>query len=139
MRKKLIGSIVVFVTLSLCDFLIHGIIMDSAYKETVSLWRPDMESKMWIFNVITLIGSVIFTFIFSKGYEAKGVFEGARFGFIVGIWLSLGMAYGTYGMIALPYKMALQWFLYGVLEYMIAGIALALVYDKVKETAPSEG
>jgi hypothetical protein len=77
-----------------------------------------------------MIGSFFFSFIFSKGYEGKGIAEGARYGLYIGIWMSVGMAYGTYGMVALPYFMALQWFLYGVVEYVVCGIILALVFGK---------
>jgi hypothetical protein len=38
------------------------------------------------------------------------------------------MAYGTYAMIEIPYSLALQWFIYGIIEYMIAGAVLAMVY-----------
>ena len=49
MKKVLIGFAAVFVATSAMDFLIHGVLLDSAYKATQSIWRPDMESKMWIF------------------------------------------------------------------------------------------
>jgi len=136
MKKVLIGSAAVFVAMSIMDYLIHGVLLAPAYQATANLWRPDMQSLMWIFTVITLIGSFFFSFIFSKGYEGNGVAEGARYGLYIGIWMSLGMAYGTYGMIAIPYSMAIQWFLYGVIEYLIGGIILALVFGK-KEAAPA--
>ena len=90
---------------------------------------------MWMYYVMGLIGSFFFTFIFSKGYEGKGIAEGVRYGLYIGIWMSMGMAYGTYSMVAIPYSLALQWFLYGVVEYVIGGIILALVFGK-KATAP---
>jgi hypothetical protein len=134
MKKVLIGFAAVFVAMSAMDFVIHGIILESAYKATENLWRSDMQSKMWIFNVITLIGAFFFSFIFSKGYEGKGIVEGGRYGLYIGIWMSVGMAYGTYGMVAIPYSMALQWFLYGIVEYVVSGVILALVFGK-KEAA----
>jgi hypothetical protein len=48
----------------------------------------------------------------------------------MGVLMSMGMAYGTYAMIAIPYSLALQWFIYGVIEYIIVGIGLALVFGK---------
>jgi hypothetical protein len=136
MKKVLIGWVVVFVAFTAMDFVIHGIILAKAYQETASLWRPDMESLMWVYQVIGLIGSFFFSFIFSKGYEGKGIAEGARYGLYIGIWMSTGMAYGTYGMIAIPYSMAIQWFLYGIIEYVIGGIILALIFAK-KEATPA--
>ena len=49
----------------------------------------------------------------------------------------MGMAYGTYSMVAIPYSLALQWFLYGVVEYVIGGVILALVFGKKAAAAPA--
>lgn len=135
MKKVLIGFVAVFIAMSIMDYVIHGVLLASAYQATSNLWRPDMQSMMWIYSVITLIGSFFFSFIFSKGYEGKGIVEGVRYGLYIGIWMSVGMAYGTYGMIAIPYSMAIQWFLYGIVEYVIGGIILALVFGKKEEAA----
>ena len=94
-----------------------------------------MQSKMWIYYIIMLVGSFFFSFIFSKGYEGKGIIEGVRYGLYIGIWMSIGMAYGTYAMIDIPYSLALQWFIYGVTEYVIYGILLALVFGKKQPAA----
>ncbi len=135
MKKVLIGFIAVFIAMSVFGYLVHGVILDATYKATSNIWRPDMQSLMWIYNVIALIGAFFFSFIFSKGYEGKGIAEGARYGLYIGIWMSVGMAYGTYGMIAMPYSLAMQWFLYGVVQYVIYGIILALVFGKKTETS----
>jgi hypothetical protein len=137
MNKKLLyGSIAVFVTIDVLNFLIHGVILTSAYQSLSSLWRPDMMSKVWITHLNAAISAFFFAFVFSKGYEGKGVAEGARYGFYIGFWLSALMAYGTYMMIAVPYSLAVQWFIYGVVEYIVAGIVLALVF--AAQTKPRE-
>jgi hypothetical protein len=117
------------------DFVVNGLLMKAAWESTANLFRPDMMSKMYVFYIMNLVGAFFFSFIFSKGYEGKGIGEGIRYGFYVGVWLSTGMAYGTYAMVAIPYYMALQWFLYGVIEYMIAGVVLAAVFGKKGESA----
>jgi hypothetical protein len=109
------------------------LILASTYESLKSLWRPDMMSLMWIYHVIMLIGAFFFSFIFSKGFEGKGIAEGVRYGLYIGIWMSVGMAYGTYAMIAIPYSLALQWFIYGVISYIVCGIALAMVFKKKEE------
>ena len=100
------------------------------YKATQNVWRPDMMSMMWVFHVLMLVGAFFFTFIFSKGYEGKGMMEGIRYGLYIGIWMSMGMAYGTYAMIVIPYSLALKWFLFGIVQYVIMGIVAAMVYGK---------
>jgi hypothetical protein len=130
-KKFWLGFAAVFIVLEILMYLVDGVILASTYA-TVQIWRPDMMSLMWIYHVITLIGAFFFTFIFSKGFENKGIMEGVRYGFYIGVWMSVGMAYGTYAMVAIPYSLALQWFIYGVIEYIIAGVALALVFKGAK-------
>ncbi len=138
MNKKFwFGVLVVFVVLEILMYLVHGVILAGAYS-SIKIWRPDMASLTWVYQVITVIGAFFFTFIFSKGFENKGIMEGVRYGFYIGIWLSVGMAYGTYAMIEIPYSLALQWFIYGIIEYVIAGVALAMVYKGGKPKQASQ-
>jgi len=130
MKKVWLGFVVVFVLMVICSYIVNSLILASTYQSLQNLWRPDMMSKMWIFYLVMLFQAFFFSFIFSKGYEGKGIAEGVRYGLYIGIWMSVGMAYATYAMIAIPYSMALQWFIYGVIEYVIYGIALALVFGK---------
>jgi hypothetical protein len=133
MKKVLIGFVVVFVLMEIMSLIVDYLILGSTYESLQNIWRPDMQSKMWIFHVVMLFGAFFFSFIFSKGYEGKGIAEGVRYGLYIGIWLSVGMAYSTYAMIDIPYSLALQWFIYGVIQYVIYGIALALVFKKKAE------
>jgi hypothetical protein len=131
-KKFWLGFIAVFVTAEILNFLIHGVLLDADYKATTGLWRPDMMRLMWVYHVLALVEAFFFTLIFGKGYEGKGIMEGVRFGLYVGIWLSMSMAYGTYAMIAIPYSMAVKWFLFGIVEYVIMGTVAAAVYGKPK-------
>jgi len=139
MKKVLIGFVVVFVAMEVLSFIVDGLILGATYESLKDVWRPDMESKMWIYHIVMLVGAFFFSFVFSKGYEGKGIMEGVRYGFYIGVWMSIGMAYGTYAMIAIPYSLALQWFVYGIIQYMILGVLLALVFKKkpAPEAAPA--
>jgi hypothetical protein len=132
MKKVLIGAVVVFVILEVLDMLIHGVILGSVYATIPNVWRPDMMDKMWVLHIVKVVVSFFFALIFSKGYEGKGIIEGVRYGLYVGLMMGVGMAYGTYAMIAIPYSLALQWFIFAVFEYIIAGVGLTLVYGKRK-------
>jgi hypothetical protein len=135
MKKVLIGFVVVFVAMIILSFIVDGLILRSTYESVQNVWRPDMQSKMWIYYVLMVVGAFFFSFIFSKGYEGKGILEGVRYGLYIGIWLSINMAYGSYAMIAIPYSLALQWFIYGVIEYVIYGMLLAFVFGRKQAQA----
>lgn len=140
MNKKFwIAFIVIFVLWNVLDYIVHGVLLSSAYQseDVMKLMRPDMQSKMWIFYVTSLIMAFAFTWIFSKGYEGKGIMEGLRYGFFVGLLMATPMAYSSYAMYPLPYSLVLQWFIYGMIHYIILGIVIALVYGKKPAAAPA--
>jgi hypothetical protein len=117
------------------NFIFNGLILGSTYESLKGLWRPDFNSLMWIYYVLMLVGAFFFVFIFSKGYEGKGIAEGVRYGLYIGIWMSIGMAYGTYAMIAIPYSLALQWFIFGVIQYIIMGVVVAYIFGRKPKPA----
>ena len=136
MKKLLIASAAVFVTKSVLDFVVHGVLLAGAYEATKDVWRPDMMDLMWITHINNLVIAVCLSWIFSKGYENKGIVEGVRFGVMVGLLMSVGFAYGTYMSFNIPYSLALQWFLYGMITYIVLGIALTLVFKGSSEVPP---
>jgi hypothetical protein len=133
MGKKLwIGFIVVFILMSILSVLIHDVILGSKYQsdEMKSIWRPDMQSKMWIYFLVYVFVSFFFTLIFSYGYEGKGIMEGVRYGIYMGFLMGVPMGYSTYAMFPIPYSVALTWFLTALIQYIILGAVLAAIYGK---------
>ncbi len=136
-RKVWLGFIASFITLQVLEIIVNSVILGPTYESLKEVWRPDMMSKTWIFSLVLLIGSFFLTFIFSKGFENKGIIEGVRYGTYDGIWLGAGKAYSTYAMISIPYSLALEWFVYAVIEYVIAGVVLSLIFaPKTKAPEP---
>lgn len=130
-KKVLIAAASVFVFFAIYSYVVNGVILQSAYMATASLWRPDFERLIWVYHVINLVGAFLFVFVFSKGYEGKGMMEGVRFGLYMGIWIGIGYAYGTYAMVAIPYWMALTWFWTAILQYIIAGVITTAIFGKI--------
>jgi hypothetical protein len=136
MKKMLIGFLAVFGTLEILDMIIHGVILMKTYEGMQNVWRVDMMNKMWVLHIVKIIGAFFFTYIFSKGYEGKGIMEGLRYGFYVGMMMSVSFALGSYATFSIPYPLAIQWFFYALAEYLIAGVVVASVFGKKKESAP---
>jgi hypothetical protein len=134
-KRCLVAGFAVFVLTRVLDYVIHGVILMPAYESLKSLWRPDMESLMWLMHVVGFIWSFLFAYIYTKGYEGKGIMEGVRYGLIIGLFTNIPAAYGTYAMIAIPHSMALQWLIYGLIECILAGIAVALIYKPASPAA----
>ncbi len=141
MNKKVwMGFIVVYILLMAGNFLIHGVLLSPEYKASEWLWRPEPEfhSKFWILWVTGLFFSYFFTFIFSKGYEAKGIAEGVRYGLYVSLLMLLPAAYNSYVVYKdYPYSLSLKWFLFGTIEYIILGVALAMIFGMKPKGGPT--
>ena len=84
--------------------------------------------KFGVILVAQLFFAFFFTFIFSKGYEGKGLMEGLRYGLYVSLMMNVQAAYMTYATMPVPYMLALKWFLYGTVQYLIYGAILAMIY-----------
>lgn len=129
-NKLGIGAVAVFVVLAILELIVNQLLLAGDYRATEQLWRPADQMKTWIFFLVYAFVAFFFTLIFSKGYEGKGLMEGIRYGFYVGMMMAVPKAYGTYAAVNIPYSLALQWFIYGLIEYIILGIVLAAIYGK---------
>lgn len=134
-KKVLMGAVVVYILVAITDFLIHNVLMMRVYESTPDLWRSPEEMKMWVMFVIYVFFSYFFTFIFSKGYEGKGIIEGLRYGFYMSLLINLPAGYAMYATMPTPYSLALGWFLYGTAQFLILGVALTLVFKSNKSAA----
>jgi len=131
-----IGTAVVFVVIAVLEFLFMTTLLAGDFAATPNLWRPEAEMKVWLFYVVYAFTAFFFTLIFSKGYEGKGLAEGARFGFYAGMLMAVPMAYGSYASMPITYSLALKWFLIGLVEYVAAGVAVAAVFGKRATVTP---
>ena len=133
-KKLLIGFILVYVVFTALDWFANAVLLATAYESVSHLFRPSEEMKLWVIFVSYIFFAFFFTFIFSKGYEGKGILEGVRYGFYVAMMMVLPYCYMSYAVMPFPYSMVFQYFLYGTIELIICGVILALVFGK-KEAA----
>ena len=125
MKKKiLLSGLAVFVVWSSLDFVIHGMILRSAYASTHSLWRPMAEMKIGLMYVTVFIAAMVFAFLYGGFVDNKNLRTGIKFGLLYGIGVGVGMGYGTYSVMPIPYFMALTWFLGTVVEATLAGLVV---------------
>ncbi|MCX8010527.1 MAG: hypothetical protein N3A61_05195 [Ignavibacteria bacterium] len=136
-KRFIIALVVVFVVLEILGYLIYNLILASQYQaeELKSVFRSmeDMSSKMWVMWVTDLIWSFFFVFLFAKGYENRGIMEGVRFGFYIGIFWGMVSAYQSYVICPLPYSLIFQWFIYSLIMMIILGVLTALIYKPKEE------
>lgn len=131
MKKKiLLAGILVFVLWAVLDFIVHGLILKSAYASTASLWRPIAEMKMGLMYVTVFIAALAFSAIYSYLVSRKSLMAGLTYGLLYGIAVGVGMGYGSYSMMPIPYSMALTWFLSTVIKAILGGLLLGAIIRK---------
>lgn len=130
-KRFILASIAVFVAYEIIDSIVHALILCGTYETLKDIWRPDMEQKMWIMYIAVLFFSFLFVYIFTKGYENKGIAEGIRYGLLIGLLINIGMFY-QYVVYPLPLTLVVQWFIYGMIQYIICGIIASIIYKPIK-------
>lgn len=126
-KKTLLAILAVFVAWTAGDFVIHGLILGPTYQETANLWRPTAEMKMGLIRVVVLISSAVFVLIYARFVSDKSVKTAVKYGLLFGIGAGVSMGYGTYAVVAMPYKIALTWFLGTVGETTLGGFIAGLI------------
>lgn len=122
LKKTALSVIVIFVAWTVLDFVIHGVILKSAYEATANLWRPMNEMKMNVMRMAVLIAALSFAWIYVRMISNKSIFTGIRYGLWWGLGAGVSMGYGTYSVMPIPYLMALTWFLGSLMEGVVAGV-----------------
>lgn len=127
LKKVLLGTLVVFVGWAILDFVLHGLILKSAYEASASLWRPEGEMKMWVMYFVLIVVAFVFTYIYARFFAVKNTSNAITYGALWGLSAGVSMGYGSYSVMPLPYGIALGWFLGTLVEGAAAGFLLGLV------------
>ncbi len=113
--------VAVFVTWSILDFIIHGVLLEATYKATTELWRPMNEIKFSIAYAITFTSNVFFVLMYSTLVTNKSLASGIKFGVFFGLAAGVMMGLGSYPYMPIPFMLALSWFGACVLQSIVAG------------------
>ncbi|OGD19095.1 MAG: hypothetical protein A2Y69_08955 [Candidatus Aminicenantes bacterium RBG_13_59_9] len=127
-KRFLVASAVTYVVVQAMELVINNVLMKSANESLMSLWRPNMMSRMWIMYAVGGLVALLFPYIFVKGREGKGIAEGVRYGIIIWLFVSVPMSVSMWVLLPIPYIIILRWMLYGLLEMLVAGILVAVIY-----------
>ncbi len=100
--RIILAVVAVFITWSVADFIIHGMILDSAYEATASLWRPMEEMKMSLVYFAVLVTSFVFVYIYARFFSEKGIMIAIIYGLLFGFNFKL--------VTTLPQRMAIPLF-----------------------------
>jgi hypothetical protein len=126
-KRFLWASLVILVVRKGLAYLIETFILMRDEKVN-SLLRPDVKSTVWLMFVVGLLVAFLFTYIFVKGREGKGIQEGVRFGIVIWLFVTVPTGLGAWMMFPIPIALIGKWALMGLLLNLISGILAAAIY-----------
>jgi len=130
-KRFILAGLAVFVTFQILDYVIHSLILSPVYEEFSSVWRPDMESMMWVLMAASFVFSFLFVYIYSKGF-GHGLMAGIGYGFVIGLAAMCFPAINQYVIYPLPGFLVVQWCIYGLIQYVLCGVVASLIYKPKK-------
>lgn len=134
-KRFFTAAAVVYAAVLAIDYVLNLAFMKSANESLKGLWRPNMSSRAWLMYVFSALVALLFTYIFVKGREGKGPAEGVRFGIIMWLFVTVPMNVAWWVMLPIGHMIILRWILFGLLEMLVAGILVAVIY---KPAAPAK-
>lgn len=125
-----IGWFAVYVVMQVYGYLVHEVGLSDTYESLAAVFRPEaeMNSMMWIMLVTSAVTMLVYCYIFTMGYEGKGMMEGVRYGFLMGLFFSIPMAFDAYVVYPITGELAVIWFFTGIVGLSIAGAVIAAIY-----------
>lgn len=134
LKRFLLAWLAVYIISSITGYIEHDIILHKTYMSLIPvLHSADVKSKIWAFIISAVLGTFFFTIIYTQWQKKETITEGLKYGIFIGIWLSIIMAMDTYASTGLiPFSLAIQWLIYGVIRYAILGIVVSAVFNYKK-------
>ena len=126
-KRTLLAIIAIFISWSVLDFVIHGVLLQSTYEATASLWRPMEEMKMGLMYMVTLLLIVCFVLIYALLISDKSVATGIKYGVLFGLGIGISMGFGSYSYMPIPYTLAFTWFAGSLVQSIVAGAIVGAI------------
>jgi ABC-type multidrug transport system permease subunit len=125
-----IGFVVVYVAWQALGFVIHETMMAETYQGLVSTFRPEaeMNDMMWMMMVSSAVMMYMFCFIFTRGYEGKGIMEGMRYGVLIAFMMASPMVIEQHVIYSIPENVATTWLVATFVSFIIVGAIFAAIY-----------
>jgi hypothetical protein len=111
-------------------YLVWGKVLAGEFDRYPAIYRLGDETTAFpLMFAGILVGMFFAAWIYAKGYEGgSGLTEGLRFGILMGLFLAAYFAGVNYGTMRIGKKMALTYAAGGFGEWLLAGLAIGLVY-----------
>lgn len=137
LRKSIVAGAIIFILWCIIDFVMHGLILGSAYAESASLWRPMQEMNMWLIYLVTVVSVAVFTAIYTLFVQDKNTRTALGYGLLFGVGAGFSMGFGSYATMPMPEIIPCTWFLGTVTKTVLGGLVLGAIIKEPGAAAAS--
>jgi hypothetical protein len=112
-------------------FLVYGMLLAPEFARYPGVYRSNESGQAFLPLMFggLLIAIVAVAIIYAKGYEGgSGAAEGARFGFLLGVFVVFAFAAVNYAVLNVGRKIAVMTAAAGFVEWLAIGVVIGLVY-----------
>jgi hypothetical protein len=129
--KKWAGATVAaFLIVVATNWFVHGYLLRSQYERIVLTFRPFevIRARMWMVLVGELLFSIAFVYVYARGLERKPwLGQGIRYGAVIWLMTVVPAALAEFVTFYIPHRLALDWIAAGLVQLLIAGLAVAAI------------
>lgn len=129
-KRFALACVAVYVIYHVLTIIINVGILSDTYAAHASVWRPEEElmSNYWITFLTSAAWTVLFCYIFTRGYEGKGILEGVRYGLLMGLLIGIPFSYESYMVYPISSGLAHAWLVTTLVVAIVSGIVVAAIY-----------
>ena len=129
-RKVLLGFALVYPAVLVLEGLEQSVLLAPTYRSLPALFRAPGATIAWIVFVVYAGFAYAFTFVFSKGFESRGIAEGVRYALWISLLTSVTYNLAMYAGQPVPFSLALARTLIGIAQLVVYGVILSLVFGR---------
>ncbi len=129
-KRYFLSGLAVFVFFFLAEFLIHAVYLSGPYEAVPNLLRAEGDKSGFFarLTIAYLILALAFAYIFTRGYQGRGIREGARYGVLIWLVAALPTSLVDYAVQPWPASIVGTWIVASLIEMVVAGVLLSLIY-----------
>lgn len=130
-KRFLAATVALFVFFGLYEWLVHGYLLMPTYRETPRVWRTmeEMNANIPLSMLLQVCFTAWFTFVFTQLFPYGGLKNGIKYGLYFGVLMGL-LSAAWYLYLPVSEKLGWAWFINGIVEGLLAGVILGLIYKK---------
>ena len=133
--RIMIAAVAATVFDAVYGFLVYGMVLAPEFARYPGVYRSNEAGPAFLPLMFggLFIAIVAAAIIYAKGYEGgRGVAEGTRFGFLLGVFVVMAFAGVNYAVLNMGRKLAVMAAAAGFVEWLVIGTIIGLVYKRAK-------